>query len=120
MYTASPPARIKDEVMMTNTFYVERTREGIKTAAFLEHASLDERCRLFKIANDLEGNLAKALQRMEDNDALDEEDFDIDDFDEEEFTTLDDDSSAVEDDEEDDFDEEEFDSEEDDEDEEDD
>lgn len=61
LYVVKPPASIFDELMSHGEFYVPATLEGLKTAAFLEDATRQDRIRLFKqAAHDETNDLSEA------------------------------------------------------------
>jgi hypothetical protein len=57
--------------MQTDEFYIPNSQLGIKTASFLESATLETRCNLFKLAAD-DGNLAKAYTKLQKIEQVDE------------------------------------------------
>ena len=85
LYTLQPPQAVRSALMQTDEFYIPHSQLGIKTAAYLEVATLESRCDLFKLAAE-DGDLSKAytklqnIERIDESEAEDDEEEPSDDF----------------------------------------
>ena len=88
LYDVNPPISMRSSLMTHGTFFIPDSNDGLKTAAFLDDCSFDEKAALFKVAiehetNDLSDAYVKMKRDMEDKE------LEVDDDDTAEYDTTD-------------------------------